>query len=121
MQGAQKLNPIRIRNCFEAGRRRWYKRHMKMMRAALFCGLAAGLLLAFTGFGAEPSNDSSRKIHVLVVTGGHDFEHDAFLKLFSDNPAITFEAAEHPKARPLLRPESPGKYDVLVAYDMHQE
>ena len=94
---------------------------MKMMRAVLFCGLAAGLLLGFGGFGAEPAKDTSRKIRVLVVTGGHDFEHDAFFKLFSDNSEITFETAEHPKAHPLLRPEAAGKFDVLVAYDMHQE
>ena len=94
---------------------------MKIMRALLLCGLAAGFLVAFGGFGAEPAKDSSGKIRVLVVTGGHDFEHDALFKLFSENPEITFEAAEHPKAHPLLRPESAGEYDVLVAYDMHQE
>jgi type 1 glutamine amidotransferase len=61
------------------------------------------------------------KIRVLVVTGGHEFEHDQFFKLFSDNPQISFHAVEHPNAHGFLKPESAEDYDVLVAYDMHQE
>src|SRR5207245_7000567 len=63
---------------------------------------------------------SSDKIHVLVVTGGHDFEHELFFKLFKDNPEITFQTAEHPNAHALLKPEAAKQYDVLVVYDMWQ-
>ena len=64
---------------------------------------------------------SERKIRVLIVTGGHNFEQEPFFKLFKDNPEITFQAAEHPNAHALLRPEAARQYDVLVLYDMHQE
>jgi type 1 glutamine amidotransferase len=88
-------------------------------------GICLGLLalgistIALTA--AESGRGSAEKIRVLVVTGGHDFEHDQFFKLFSDNPDITFQAAEHPNAHSLLKPEGAKDYDVLVAYDMHQE
>ena len=94
---------------------------MKTMRSFLHGGLMAGLLLSLGLAAAEPAKDSPGKLRVLVVTGGHEFEHDAFFKLFSDNPDITFRAVEHPHAHALLRPESARNFDVLVAYDMHQE
>ena len=91
---------------------------MKTIRAVLLFGC---LLLLLISRAATAAETKSGKIRVLVVTGGHDFEHEQFFKLFSDNPEITFQAAEHPKAHPLLRPEAAKNYDVLVAYDMHQE
>jgi type 1 glutamine amidotransferase len=94
---------------------------MKMLQTFLRCGLIAGVLLSLSACVSESTQHSGRRIRVLVVTGGHDFEHEAFFKLFSDNPDITFRAVEHPNAHSLLRPESAKNYDVLVAYDMHQE
>jgi uncharacterized protein len=94
---------------------------MKTIRAFRLWGLIAGIFLSLGGIAAEPAKDAPGKIRVLVVTGGHDFEHDAFFKLFSDNPEITFQAVEHPNAHGLLRPEPAKSYDVLVVYDMHQE
>ena len=70
--------------------------------------LAQCLLLA-----AEPDR-SAKKIRVLVVTGGHDFEKEAFFKLFKDNPEIAYEAVEHPNAHARLRPDAVRKHDVLV-------
>ena len=94
---------------------------MQMIRAFLQSGLIAGALFALHAAAAESTGSAPGKIRVLVVTGGHDFEHNAFFKLFSDNPDIRFQAAEHPHAHALLRPESAKNFDVLVAYDMHQE
>jgi hypothetical protein len=46
-----------------------------------------------------------------VVTGGHEFEHEQFFKLFSGNPDITFRSVEHPNAhRELI--EAATNYDV---------
>jgi type 1 glutamine amidotransferase len=67
------------------------------------------------------AGDASGKIRVLVVTGGHDFEREAFFKLFTDNPEISYQAVEHPNAHALLKAEAARQWDVLVAYDMHQE
>jgi type 1 glutamine amidotransferase len=95
---------------------------MKMTKALRFYGaLLLVSLIVITGTAAEPAKDASAKIRVLVITGGHDFEHDAFFKLFDDNPGITYRAAEHPNAHALLRPEASKNFDVLVLYDMHQE
>jgi len=89
-----------------------------------------GLIVTFLFCGSAWAADSSDarqplttgdKIRVLVVTGGHDFEHDPFLKLFSANSGITFRAVEHPNAHALLKPEPAKGWDVLVTYDMHQE
>jgi len=94
---------------------------MKTLRVFSLFGLIVGTLLSFVGFAAEPGKDLPGKIRVLVVTGGHEFEHDSFIKLFADNPEISFQAVEHPNAHALLRPELAKNYDVLVTYDMHQE
>jgi uncharacterized protein len=37
------------------------------------------------------------KTKVLLITGGHGFEREAFLKVFRDNPNITVTHAEHTK------------------------
>src|SRR6185436_16739306 len=93
---------------------------MKNLRI-LFASAALFFLLASAaGTAAESSKDSAGKIRVLVVTGGHDFEKDAFFKLFKDNSDITYEAFEHPNAHARLRPDVAGQYDVLVLYDMYQ-
>lgn len=87
------------------------------MRLGFTLGILLNLLAAVSGLTA----DNTAKIRVLVVTGGHDFEKEPFFKLFKDNPDITFQAIEHPKAHALLKPEAAQDWDVLVAYDMHQE
>jgi type 1 glutamine amidotransferase len=66
---------------------------------------------------AEPEN----KIRVLVITGGHDFEKDAFFKLFKDNSDITYRAVEHPQAQAEFSAEAAKQYDVIVMYDFNQK
>jgi type 1 glutamine amidotransferase len=90
---------------------------MKLIRVFLACGFAVLLLSWFPGFAA----DSSAKIRVLVVTGGHDFENEQFFQVFKDNSEITYRAVEHPKAHELLKAEAAKSYDVIVLYDMYQD
>ena len=66
-------------------------------------------------------NPPARGPRVLVVTGGHGFEREPFLRMFKDNPDITFTAVEHPKAHELFKPEAAKDYDVVVLYDMWQK
>ena len=95
---------------------------MKTARQFVGCGLVIFLVVyGLASKGDEPKKNAAGKIRVLVVTGGHDFEHDDFFKLFSNNPEVSFQPAEHPHAHELLKPDSARNYDVLVAYDMHQE
>jgi type 1 glutamine amidotransferase len=81
-----------------------------------YCSLA--LVLALVGIAASRSQASP--IRILVVTGGHDFEHDPFFKLFQDNSDISYRAVEHPNAHALLKADAAGQYDVLILYDMYQ-
>ena len=83
-------------------------------------GFWCGVLLVGLVSCSSPSG-SPDKIRALVVTGGHEFEKEAFFKLFKDNPEITYRAVEHPNAHALLKADAAKDYDVLVFYDMHQE
>ncbi|MFP6814656.1 MAG: ThuA domain-containing protein [Pseudomonadales bacterium] len=59
------------------------------------------------------------KPHVLVVTGGHHFEADAFFSMFDADPNITWERGEQPEAAArLFRPESAERFDAYVLYDL---
>jgi uncharacterized protein len=78
-------------------------------------------LAPWLNLNAGDAGGEGGKIRVVVVTGGHEFEHGPFFKLFQDNPDITYKAVEHPNAQALLRPEAAKQWDVLVLYDMHQE
>lgn len=75
--------------------------------------------------------DAAEKTRVLVVTGGHAFERPQFFRMFEENPAITFQAVEHPdrKKQPdapdpfpaMLKADAAKSFDVLVLYDMWQK
>lgn len=91
---------------------------MKLIRTLLTCLVACVFLFPSV---VSAADSAPGKIRVLVVTGGHDFEREPFLKLFKDNAEITFEAVEHPNAHAWLKAENASKFDVLVTYDMHQE
>jgi uncharacterized protein len=93
---------------------------MKMLWSYIASGCAALALLAVAGCASHSAEKSASKIRVLVVTGGHGFEEEAFFKLFKDNPDITFQAVAHPNAHALLTAEAGKQWDVLVLYDMYQ-
>jgi type 1 glutamine amidotransferase len=59
-----------------------------------------------------------KKINVLVVTGGHDFDHPSFYALFNAIPSITYDSLVQPQANALIASPAINKYDVLVFYDM---
>lgn len=63
--------------------------------------------------------DGAAKTKVLLITGGHGFEKEPFYKVFRDNPAVEFTAAEHAKtnATAFDRPDLLS-FDVIVLYDM---
>ncbi|GMV99568.1 MAG: hypothetical protein AMXMBFR84_07070 [Candidatus Hydrogenedentota bacterium] len=60
------------------------------------------------------------KIRVLIITGGHDFERDAFFDMFNANEEIVWVEAIHPEANVLYTPEASARFDVIVLYDMVQ-
>jgi len=64
---------------------------------------------------------SKLAIMVLVVTGGHDFERDAFFSLFQGYDDIVFKEVAQPEANKMLESGEAAKYDVIVLYDMWQD
>lgn len=61
------------------------------------------------------------KIRVLLVTGGHEFEHDDFLAVFKSMPDVECIEVTHPDVFGWFTDEKSAKYDVIVLYDMVQK
>jgi len=91
-----------------------------IMKRKHFLGLVwtalCGLVLAWNIQAAD-----TPKLRVLVVTGGHDFEREAFFDVFKSIPDITFIEAQHPKAHEYFTPARSGEYDVVLLYDLWQD
>lgn len=68
------------------------------------------------GFASLPAK--AQKIKVLVVTGGHGFEHSPFYDVFNVQKNITYDTMVQPRANALIASPEVNKYDVLVFYDM---
>lgn len=73
------------------------------------------LLLGLACFAGEGGS----KVNVLLVTGGHGFDRGPFLKMFSDNPDITFIHAAHARTNATVyERDDLRSFAVLVLYDM---
>ena len=59
--------------------------------------------------------------HVLVITGGHDFQPEPFWEMFDSLENLSYEAETFPNAFQHLSIEGAKDYDALVFYDMWQE
>ena len=95
--------------------------HMKTSRLWV---AAVAVLLWFSlrpAGAAESSSASPGKVRVLLITGGHAFETNEFFQVFKDNPEITFQAVQHPKAYAMFKDSAASQYDVIVTYDFNQQ
>jgi type 1 glutamine amidotransferase len=79
-------------------------------------GIGAIVLMLFTGFVSTLSK--AKKINVLIITGGHDFEHIPFYGVFNAQPNVHYDTIVQPHANALIATPEINKYDVLVFYDM---
>jgi len=79
------------------------------------------LLTAIGVSSAKKSGNDDRKLSVLIVTGGHEFEHEAFFAMFDSFDQIEYREVVHPQADEIYTDGTAAKYDVLVFYDMYQE
>jgi len=61
------------------------------------------------------------KIKVLVVTGGHGFQHDPFFAMFKDNPDIEFTEAKQGQSSEAYDREDLLSFDVVFTYDLVQK
>jgi type 1 glutamine amidotransferase len=59
-------------------------------------------------------------IKVVVVTGGHDFEHDPFFAMFQSYDGIQYVEAAQKNDSELFEDISNWDYDVIVLYNMSQ-
>ena len=57
-------------------------------------------------------------ISVLIVSKGHDYNHDAFLAMFAAMEGVTTTLVQQPAAQVVLQPEHAGAYDCVLFYDM---
>ena len=55
---------------------------------------------------------------MLIVSKGHDFDHNAFLAMFASMKGVTTTLVQQPAAQVLLAPEHVGAYDCVLFYDM---
>ena len=58
------------------------------------------------------------KIRVLLTSGGHKFETNAFFAIFDAMSDVQYTKAEFPNDLGMLKPGLEKQYDVLVRYDM---
>src|SRR5210317_513517 len=60
----------------------------------------------------------SEPVNVLVVSKGHDYNHDSFMAMFNAMDNVTMTLVEQPAAQVVLQPEHVTPYDVIFFYDM---
>jgi type 1 glutamine amidotransferase len=68
-----------------------------------------------------PLYSQDKPLNVLVITGGHDFEHKQFFEMFDGFKGISYVESKHPEADKLIRSKEINNFDILVFYDMPKE
>jgi len=81
-----------------------------------FFKLIAVVAISFGLFSCE----STTKVKVLVITGGHDYDEKGFNQLLELLP-IDYDLVKHPDALTMLEPENIKHYRTVLLYDMPDE
>lgn len=61
---------------------------------------------------------SAKKMNVIVITGGHDFDRKSFFELFDSYNDLTYSELKHPEANLQLGQLDLKSFDAVVFYDM---
>ena len=61
------------------------------------------------------------KQRIAIITGGHDFDREAFFDIFKDMIHVEYEEIIHPQGNQLYDSSLIDDFDVLLFYDMVQE
>lgn len=85
------------------------------MKTALRLFLTLSTLSACASAPAPPLG--TRKLEVLVVTGGHGFKAQPFFRMFEENPDIHHVVAQQTEAAEAYDRDDLGRFDVIVLYD----
>lgn len=83
-------------------------------------GLVLPLVCMGTAFLPAQQEPAPQKLRLLIVTGGHGFDRDAFFAMFDSFGGMEWREVAHPQANDSYTPEVAETYDVLVFYDMNQ-
>ncbi len=67
------------------------------------------------------SNILHSQQRILIITGGHDFEREAFFEIFREMPGVEYQEVVQPEANELWDSTLMDQFDVLLFYDMFQE
>jgi len=98
---------------------------MKNRRILGVCLAAGALAWNLNAHGAANRQarraEPRRSIRVLLVTGGHPFETNAFLNIFQSMRGVRLRHATQPEAQQWWRPDKRDAWDVLVLYDLWQK
>jgi type 1 glutamine amidotransferase len=78
------------------------------------------LVIIFIGCIPFSAFGQSKKIKVLIISGGHGFKHRPFYDVFSAINSITYDSLVQPEANALIASPEVNKYDVLVFYDLFE-
>lgn len=62
---------------------------------------------------------AQKKMHILLITGGHGFKQAPFYQMFDSLDNISYDKLEQPKANELIAGKGVARYDALVFYDMY--
>ncbi len=62
---------------------------------------------------------AQQKIHVLVITGGHDYDTSAFNRMWDEMPGMSWELVIQPKANQWIAEGRLERFGALVFYDMY--
>ncbi len=62
---------------------------------------------------------SQDSLHLMIVTGGHNFDRPAFFDMFDDMDRVTYEEIKQPLANERIEAGAVAKFDLLVFYDMY--
>lgn len=61
---------------------------------------------------------SAKKLNVIVLTGGHDFDRKSFFEMFDSFEDLTYTELKHPEANLQLGQLDLKSFDAVVFYDM---
>jgi hypothetical protein len=91
--------------------------------AAVQCADSRVVLHLVTARAAElPTDPVPGRLRVLIVTGGHAFDEAPFFAMFDRMPGILWGHVRYGgEAEKALKPETSGRYDALLFYDMNQQ
>ena len=59
-------------------------------------------------------------LNVLLITGGHDFDRDAFFAMWRELDGVTFQNVQYPEAESFFTTDRAKQFDAFVFYDFAQ-